>query len=47
MADIASNNGCAEAIYVRRAEKSYGVGKRRSMILRGLDMNVKKGVMCV
>lgn len=34
-----------EAIYVRNAVKSYGVGKRRSTVLRGLDMTVKKGTM--
>lgn len=37
--------GVTEAIYVRNAVKSYGVGKRRSHVLRGLDMNVKKGAM--
>lgn len=32
-------------ITVRTAVKSYGVGKRRSTVLAGLDMNVKKGSM--
>lgn len=41
----AGNGGVAEAIFVRGACKSYGVGKRRSTVLRGLDMNVKKGTM--
>ena len=45
MADPEATINPTEAIYVRGAEKSYGVGKRRSMVLRGLDMNVKKGVM--
>ncbi len=33
------------AVYVRNANKSYGVGKRRATVLRNLDMNVKKGTM--
>lgn len=41
----AGNAGVTEAIFVRNASKSYGVGKRRSTVLRGLDMNVKKGTM--
>jgi hypothetical protein len=41
----AGSAGIAEAIFVRNACKSYGVGKRRSTVLRGLDMNVKKGTM--
>ncbi|EFX78467.1 ABC protein, subfamily ABCH [Daphnia pulex] len=41
----AGSAGIAEAIFVRNACKSYGVGKRRSTVLRGLDMNVKKGTI--
>lgn len=41
----AAGGGAMEAIYVRNAVKSYGVGKRRSTVLRGLDMTVKKGTM--
>lgn len=41
----AGSGSVTEAIYVRHACKSYGVGKRRSNVLRGLDMNVKKGTM--
>ena len=36
-----------EAVYVRGAEKSYGIGKKRTKILSKFDMNVKKGVMYV
>ena len=45
----AEANGVAavEAVYVRNASKSYGVGKRRAQVLRNLDMNVKKGTMYV
>ena len=32
-------------VVVRNAVKSYGVGKGRSTILKGLDMNVMKGSM--
>ena len=32
-------------ILIRRAVKSYGIGKTRCEILKGLDMNVKKGTM--
>jgi len=39
----ANVSGCVEAIYVRNANKSYGVGKRRSIVLDNLDMTVKKG----
>lgn len=41
-----SGGGTAEsAVYVRNACKSFGVGKRRSNVLRNLEMNVKKGTM--
>ena len=43
----ANVSGCVEAIYVRNANKSYGVGKRRSIVLDNLDMTVKKGSMQV
>ena len=33
------------AVYVRNAQKCYGVGKRRSNILQSLNMTVKKGTM--
>jgi len=33
------------AVYVRNAQKSYGIGKRRSNILQLLNMTVKKGTM--
>ena len=33
------------AVYVRNAQKSYGIGKRRSNILQSLNMTVKKGTM--
>ena len=33
------------AVYVRSAQKSYGIGKRRSNILKSLNMTVKKGTM--
>ena len=35
------------AVYVRNAQKSYGIGKRRSNILQSLNMTVKKGTMWV
>ena len=35
------------AVYVRNAQKSYGIGKRRSNILQSLKMTVKKGTMWV
>lgn len=41
--DNEANLNSVEAIYVRNANKSYGVGKRRTVILDNLDMNVKKG----
>nr|QST15012.1 ABCH-like protein [Diaphanosoma celebensis] len=34
-----------EAVWVRNACKSYGVGKKRAQVLRNLDMNVKKGTI--
>ena len=34
-----------KAVIVQNASKSYGVGKRRSSILRSLDMTVQKGTM--
>ena len=34
-----------DAICVHGAEKSYGLGKYREMVLCKLDMNIKKGVM--
>ena len=40
-----SETGGETAVYVRNACKSFGVGKRRSTVLRNLDMNVKKGTM--
>ena len=43
--DNEANLNSVEAIYVRNANKSYGVGKRRTVILDNLDMNVKKGSM--
>jgi len=43
--EAAESGGSFEAVYVRNASKSYGVGKRRSTVLRSLDMNVKKGTM--
>ena len=43
--EVAESGGSFEAVYVRNASKSYGVGKRRSTVLRSLDMNVKKGTM--
>ena len=43
--DGEANLNSVEAIYVRNAVKSYGVGKRRSIVLDNLDMNVKKGSM--
>ena len=39
--------GPSEAIYVRHAFKSYGMGKKRAHVLRNLDMNVKRGTMYV
>ena len=33
------------AVYVRNAQKSYGIGKRRSNILQSLNMTMKKGTM--
>lgn len=33
------------AVYVRRAQKSYGVGKSRANILQSLNMAVKSGTM--
>lgn len=45
--DAEANVSGVEAIYVRNASKSYGVGKRRAQVLRSLDMNVKKGTMYV
>ena len=33
------------AVYVRNAQKSYGIGKRRSNILQSLNMAVEKGSM--
>jgi len=33
------------AVYVLNAQKSYGIGKRRSNILQSLNMAVKKGTM--
>jgi len=41
----ANGVGAVEAVYVRNASKSYGVGKRRAQVLRNLDMNVKKGTI--
>lgn len=35
----------ADGVVVRNAVKSYGVGKRRSTVLNGLEMTVKKGAM--
>jgi hypothetical protein len=35
----------SQGVIVRNAIKSYGVGSRRSTVLDGLDMNVKKGTM--
>jgi hypothetical protein len=35
----------SQGVIVRNAIKSYGVGSRRSTVLNGLDMNVKKGTM--
>ena len=35
------------AVYVRNAQKSYGIGKRRSNILQSLNMTMKKGTMWV
>ena len=43
--DNEANLNSVEAIYVRNANKSYGVGKRRAVVLDNLDMNVKKGSM--
>jgi len=37
--------GVKKAVIVQNASKSYGVGKRRSFILRSLDMTVQKGTM--
>lgn len=34
-----------QGVHVRNAVKSYGVGSRRSIVLNGLDMDVKKGTM--
>ena len=34
-----------DAVYVRKATKSYGVGRRRSTVLDSFDMIVKKGTM--
>lgn len=34
-----------QGVVVRNAVKSYGVGSRRSTVLDGLDMNVKRGTM--
>lgn len=35
----------SQGVVVRNAIKSYGVGSRRSTVLEGLDMNVKRGTM--
>ncbi|EFX78468.1 ABC protein, subfamily ABCH [Daphnia pulex] len=35
----------SQGVIVRNAIKSYGVGSRRSTVLDGLDMNVKKGTI--
>jgi len=34
-----------QAVLVRNANKSYGVGRNRSAVLEGLDMTVKRGSM--
>ena len=33
------------AVFVQNAQKSYGIGNRRSNILQSLNMAVKKGTM--
>lgn len=35
----------SQGVVVRNAIKSYGVGSRRSTVLEGLDMNVKRGTI--
>jgi hypothetical protein len=35
----------SQGVIVQNAIKSYGVGSRRSTVLDGLNMNVKKGTM--
>jgi hypothetical protein len=34
-----------QAVLVRNATKSYGVGRNRCAVLEGLDMTVKRGSM--
>ena len=36
---------CDQGVLVRNANKSYGVGKNRCEIIKGLEMNVKNGTM--
>lgn len=40
-----NNCDCVKGVRVRKAVKSFGVGKRRNIILDELNMTVKKGSM--
>lgn len=42
-----SSDSNVQGVTVRNAIKSYGVGRKRTAILKGFDMNVKKGSMSV
>ena len=44
--NIRSNSeSCDQGVLVRNAIKTYGAGKKQNAILRGFNMNVKKGTM--
>ncbi|XP_065560210.1 ABC transporter G family member 20-like isoform X2 [Artemia franciscana] len=40
-----SDMAIVDAVYVRNAVKSYGVGKKRSHVLKSLDMTLRKGTI--
>lgn len=40
-----SNDDAVDAVCVRNASKGYGIGKRRSNVLKSLNMTIKKGTM--
>ena len=43
--EICPTRQYAQDILIRNAVKSYGIGKNRCEVLKGLDMSVKKGTM--